>query len=113
MADFPSSQKLQLNGLAQVIGRNTLAGRFDPHSPRELDHEGKSRMTRFRVMNESHLNCPMNSGNRPGREIGIKRSALINQGDPVFGTNHPLNIRGCCGHALDFRMYPRLSQNLR
>jgi hypothetical protein len=64
------------------------------------------------VMNEGGINGPMNIRNRSGCEVGIKRNALINQRNSTLGANHPLNVCGRCGNALDLRVDSNVCQHL-
>lgn len=104
-------EELQLHGPVPLFGRTTFSHGSITHLLRELDDEGKGHMLRLGVMNKGRVNHPLNSGNRPGRQVGSERNCLIDQGDAMLGTHHPLNIGRRCRNAAHFGMNSGLSQH--
>ena len=105
-------EELQLDRPVPLFGRTTLSHGSITHLLGELDDEWKGHMLRLGVMNKGRVNHPLNSGNRPSREVGSERNCLIDQSDTTLGTHHPLNIGRRCRNAAYFGMNSGLFQHL-
>lgn len=108
-------EELQLDRSIPLFGWTALSHGSITHLLGELDDKGESHMHRVGVMNKGRVNHPLNSGNRPGCQVGSERNCLIDQSYAMFGTHHPLNIGRCCRNAayfgMDFGLFQHLHQS--